>query len=268
MTEFFLAQLPRVAKEELSEEKACIICHEEYGTAPSDSEPAEEAVRLPCPGGHIVGSKCISSWFSSDMNRHSCPYCRTEFLAATILGDHGDRFERWLDQWHVFSSYLGGVGATPDLMQQWQQWFVQWGRAAIDVNGEAITHARTAREDLFRRTGWSEVPADTRTVCWSETESDTELEPLASAIRTLYFRESYLYVIRHPTLGFTPELLNGPPRRLSGECEASIFRRLCGKGAFRGVLDEVQSDNERWHILRSQGYVFDETRWMWSAYPY
>lgn len=98
MTEFFLAQLPRVAKEELSEEKACIICHEEYGTAPSDSEPAEEAVRLPCPGGHIVGSNCISSWFSSDMNRHSCPYCRTEFLAVSILGDHGDRFERWLDQ--------------------------------------------------------------------------------------------------------------------------------------------------------------------------
>ena len=44
MAELFIAQLPRVAKEELSEDTMCIVCH--YSMAPSDSESAEEAVGL------------------------------------------------------------------------------------------------------------------------------------------------------------------------------------------------------------------------------
>lgn len=277
MAEHFLGQLPRVAKEELYEDITCIICHEEFATVAPDSESAEEAVRLPCPGGHTVGLNCISSWLSVDKNRTSCPICRYEFRALTtpfrdsaqqLSSDDGQRLEGWLNQWNHFRSYLECAGGTPRLVQQWEQWFGKWGTTAINVNEEGMARARTARDELFTRTGWSEMPADTEKVLWSETASYIELEPLASAIQTLYFREYYLYLLCQPRIGFHSDLKNGPLPTLNREQEESIFRRLCLIGAFRGVLEGVQSRNERWRILRSQGYVYHESQGIWSAYPY
>ncbi len=276
MAEKFLAQLPKVAKEDLLDENTCMICHEEYGTPPSDSEPAEEAVRLPCPGGHIVGFNCISSWFQSDMNRKSCPYCRHEFFALTTLSDraerlfteHGERLERWIEQWHICRSQLESEGGTPEVVTQWTRWFSRWALAAINVNEESIVRARTARESLFARIGWSEMPADTEAVLWSETGSETALEPLASAIQTRDYREYYWYHIDKRVNDFNPDLLSGPTSRLMSVEVVCYFEHLCRIGAFGEVLQEVRSRREKWKILRSQGFVFDETRWMWSAYPY
>ncbi|KAL9063541.1 MAG: hypothetical protein Q9161_009422 [Pseudevernia consocians] len=273
MAENFLAQLPRVTKEELYGANTCMICHEEYGTPPSDGEPVEEPVRLPCPGGHIVGFSCISSWLSADKNRNSCPYCRYEFdilqdQAPQRLIEHEQRLNRWLGQWNEFRQTLVDARGTPQLLLQWEGWFVQWFTAATCVNEEGIAHARTARNGLFMRTGWSEMPADTRAVLWSETDSRTEFEPLASALQTRDFREYYFHLIYRPRNGCSSGLLNGPMLRLTRVQKGRYFRRLCRIGAFREVLQEVGSRNERWKILRSQGYVFDEERWVWSAYPF
>ena len=41
----FLDRLPRLAKEDLSDNNICLICQEQYETPHSDSEPGEEAVR-------------------------------------------------------------------------------------------------------------------------------------------------------------------------------------------------------------------------------
>ena len=136
------------------------------------------------------------------------------------------------------------------------------------VNEGGTAHARMARNGLFMRTGWSEMLADTRAVLWSETDSRTEFEPLASALQTRDFREYYFHLIYRPRNGCSSGLLNGPMLRLTLVQNDRYFRRLCRIGAFREVLQEVGSRNERWKILRSQGYVFDEERWVWSAYPF
>ena len=277
MAEKFLAQLPRVAKDEIPDNKICIVCHEEYGTTPSDCEPAEEAVRLPCPGKHIVGLTCITSWLLSDMNSNSCPYCRYEvFVVSTPLQqrarqlsvDHGQRLEHWMDQWYTFRGRLENQGATPSQIGRWELWFTQWILAATNINEEDIALARTARNNLFTRMGWSQMPADTDTVLWSETDTSIEIEPLASAIRTRHFREYWLCLMQYPEIGYNPGLLRSPAFLLTIEQKAAIFRHLCRIGAFRGVLEEVESENEKWRILRSQGYTFDEDRRLWSAYPF
>lgn len=277
MAEKFLAQLPRVAKEEITDNKVCIVCHEEYGKAPSDNEPAEQAVRLPCPGKHIVGLTCISSWLSSDMNRNSCPYCRYKLFALStppqqrarqLSVDHGQRLEHWMDRWYIFRGRLEGQGATPLQIGRWESWFTQWILAATNINEEDIALARTARNNLFTRMGWSQMPADTDTVLWSETDTSTEFEPLASAIRTRDFRECWIYLLQDSENGLSPGMLRNPVFLLTIEQKALIFRHLCRIGAFRGVLEEVESENEKWQILRSQGYTFDEDRRLWSAYPF
>lgn len=277
MAENFLARLPKVAKEEMHDDKICIVCYEEYGTSPSDSEPAEEAVRLPCPGGHIVGFTCISSWFASDMDRNSCPYCRYEFFALRsplqnqarqLSTDHGQRLELWIEQWYMLRGRLESQGATPTRIGRWEYWFAQWAMAATSVTEEDIALARTASNNLFTRMGWSQMPADTDTVLWSETDSSTELEPLASAIRTRQFREYWLCLLRFSENGFNLTLLRRPVHQMTSEQEAWIFRRLCRIGAFRGVLEEVESKSEKWRILRSLGYTFDKNRRLWSAYPF
>ena len=63
-------------------------------------------------------------------------------------------------------------------------------------------------------------------------------------------------------------ILDGLKARLTGSDKAGVFNRLRRKRAFRGVLEEVRSVDERWRILRSQGYVFDEEQRVWSACSY
>ena len=276
MAQNFLAQLPRVAKEDISKESTCIVCREEYGTAPSDGEPAEEAVRLPCPGGHIVGFVCISSWLSSERNRNTCPLCRHELFAFPCLpqneiewqSEYGRRFERWLDEWHIIRSHLRDTGCAPERILQWSQWFSSWGMAAVNVNEDGIAHASTARTNLLRQRGWSQMPADTRAVHWSETESSFELEPLASAIQTLHFRELFLYVLHCSRSGFNLVPPRRPTSQLTRQRRGSLYRHLCRIGAFEDVLEEVENKEERWDILRSQGYAWDDLRAIWSACPY
>lgn len=238
MAQPFLDQLPRIAKQDLSD-STCIICQEEYGTAHSDSEPAEEAVRLPCPGGHIVGLRCISSWFSSGVDRTSCPCCRHDFtsLSAPLLvgarpnlDTHTQGFDRWRTQWREFRSFLVTAGGTPELVRKWDEWFVLWNNAAV--------------------------------------HSGDGSEPRIPVTATLFFREYYHYILRHSGNGLTMEVLDGPQPRLTHVDEACIFSRLRRIGAFRNVVEEVASQEAKWRILRSQGFVFDEERWVWYARLY
>ena len=270
----FLAGLPRVAKDELPEDKMCMICHEEYGAAPSDSEPGEEAVRLPCPGGHIVGFNCISSWLSSDMNRRSCPYCRHQFSALTApLDDRAlqllnyERLLRWFHICQDLRQTVESLGGTAELVQRWERWLMDWHRAARQIptpSEEQRARARIVRSSLYARTGWSRLPEDTEMVRWSETGSSTEIGPVV--FRTRFFREYYYYLKHSWVNGANPGLLRGPQYHLANEHSICIYARLCRIGAFRGVLEDVESMNERWRILRSQGLTFDEERWQWSAH--
>ena len=270
MAENFLAQLPRVSKEELPDDSVCIICHEEYGTAPSDSEPAEEAVCLPCPGKHIVGLACISSWLSSDTHRYSCPYCRHEFPALTNPDQlqARQRIGHWVEQWYMLPARLESQGATLTSMRRWNAWFTEWATVAINMSEEDLSLARTARTSLFTRTGWSQLPANTDMVLWSDIDTSIELEPLASAIRTRHFRECWLYLPHCAENGPRRGLLGEPVSQLNFEQEAAVLRYLCRTGAFRVVLEEVENKSERWQILRSLGYTFDEDRRIWAAYPF
>lgn len=238
MAQHFLDQLPRIAKQDLSD-STCIICQEEYGTNQSDSEPAEEAVRLPCPGGHIVGLRCISSWFSPGVNRTSCPYCRHEFTALSprLLvearqppDNHTQGFDRWRTQWREFRSLLVAAGGTPELVRKWDEWFAMWNHATVPHGNGS--------------------------------------EPRIQATETLFFREYYHYILRLPGNGLSMYILDGPQHRLTHVDEACIFSRLRRIGAFRNVLVEVASHETKWRILRSQGYVFDEERWVWYARLY
>ena len=273
MAERFLAQLPRVTKGELPEDNTCIICHEEYGVAPSDSEPAEDAVRLPCPGQHIVGLDCISSWFI-DTYRSTCPYCRYEFPALTVTAPprelalrvpDDERHQRWsrhcLDILQVVHQLSGGSA----LAQRWEQWFMEWyvaSRGDHPPSEEQRSRARTVRSNLYARTGWSELPADTEMVRWSETGSSAEIRPVV--FRTRFYRE-YFYCLRN---GRVDAAMRGPQAQLTNEQKTCIYTHLCQIGAFRGALEDVESLDERWRILRSQGLTFNAERRQWSAYLY
>ena len=121
---------------------------------------------------------------------------------------HDHQVDRWLHQSSEFRSHLVNAGIAPRLIRRWDRWFVQWRRAAFDVDRINMSPARVAREDFFRQTGMSTMPADTDRVLWSESGSGTELEPLLSALQTLYYREHYYYLLRHPTDGFHADFLN------------------------------------------------------------
>lgn len=237
MAQHFLDQLPRIAKQDLSN-STCIICQEEYGTAHSDSEPAEEAVRLPCPGGHIVGLRCISSWFSSGVNKTSCPCCRHEFtaLSAPLLVEprqnpdtHTQGFQRWRTQWREFRSFLVAAGGTPELVRRWDDWFLMWHNAILPPMNRSE----------------SRIPVTA----------------------TLFFHEYYHYILRLGN-GLTMDILDGPQLRLTHVNEACIFSRLRRIGAFQNMLPEVAGDEAKWRILRSRGFVFDEERSVWYARLY
>ena len=92
--------------------------------------------------------------------------------------------------------------------------------------------------------------------------------PEVSGSLTLYFREYYYYILWHSRNELTMDISDDPKARLTGSDEAEIFNRLRRKRAFQGVLGEVQSIDERWRILHSQGYVFDEEQRVWSASSY
>jgi len=90
VVEEFVNRLSNVTIESIhSEDRACCICLQGYGTQPSDRGILEHPVRLPgC--AHIMGSECIRLWLSpgnDGENRHnSCPACRTiVFPLAPLL---------------------------------------------------------------------------------------------------------------------------------------------------------------------------------------
>ena len=62
---------------ECQDGQECLICKEEYGTRPSETEPAERPIHLPCNPKHTVGSSCIVAWLSA---HNTCPICRYEFF--------------------------------------------------------------------------------------------------------------------------------------------------------------------------------------------
>ena len=68
------------------EDRECIICNVSYGSA-DVTKDIEFPVKLKCPGGHIFGSKCITSWLTE---KTTCPYCRFEFQDTIV--------EIWLDE--------------------------------------------------------------------------------------------------------------------------------------------------------------------------
>jgi len=80
----FLKTLPKISTNDLpADSKTCIICTDEYNTAPSPSKPAEHPVQLPCL--HIIGANCIAKWLTERSN--SCPYCRREFFPRALPED-------------------------------------------------------------------------------------------------------------------------------------------------------------------------------------
>lgn len=96
----FLTSLPKVSISDLpADRKTCIICTDEYNTAPETDKPAEQPVRLPCL--HVVGANCIAKWLMERSN--SCPYCRREFFhrasgdAILEIGDDTAWMENLLD---------------------------------------------------------------------------------------------------------------------------------------------------------------------------
>lgn len=139
-----------------------MVCKEKLGTAPLDSIPAEEAVRLPC--GHICGFACLSSWLSPNLYRNSCPYCRHELLPATVRLDEDEleavrlRF-RASDEFESILDTLSRVGASTEVIQSWQVWFDEWAVAVHFANGANVERARVARGELLARTGWLKMPS-------------------------------------------------------------------------------------------------------------
>ncbi|MCJ1458793.1 hypothetical protein MMC28_009167 [Mycoblastus sanguinarius] len=80
MAAVFLRSLPEVQREVLPDGSTCIICQEEYGK-PSENGVTEGAVRLPCPGQHIVGVEYIAKWLIKE-GKNSCPCDRHAFFPA------------------------------------------------------------------------------------------------------------------------------------------------------------------------------------------
>lgn len=85
----FLSSLPRIPIHSLpADAKTCHICTDDYGSARTGDEAIEDAVRLPCPGAHVVGHGCIARWIES--GRNNCPMCRYEFFPSVSEYQNGD----------------------------------------------------------------------------------------------------------------------------------------------------------------------------------
>lgn len=90
MAERFLSQLQTISTSEL-EDKVCVICAEEYGTAQPDSGDVEHPVRFDC--GHVVGSECIKTWLFTGRGRNSCPHCRQKLFDLDNNHDDGNSYD-------------------------------------------------------------------------------------------------------------------------------------------------------------------------------
>lgn len=277
MAETFLAQLPTIQKKDWPEDTTCMICKEAYGTAAFGNSPGEAAVLLPC--GHFCGFDCLSSWLSTNLNRNSCPYCRRKLFAFTtrveaevlLLQGHPRQIS---EDFNVLNSLMSWSWAreSREVLERWLEWLDSWALALHHVDQARIEHARVARGELLTRIGWSEVPrTDYRgAVLWSETASTTDFLPLARAIQTLRFRELWLYLhfrIRNNPDSIEEHILDAPTRTLSTEKEEWLFEQLMNEGAFGGVLEEMTGEQEKWQVLRSQGYSWDTSDRLWTPRP-
>ncbi|MCJ1452381.1 hypothetical protein MMC28_002724 [Mycoblastus sanguinarius] len=223
MAEELLRQLPKIEHD--AHENSCIVCHEPYGT--KDSGDGEYAVRLPCPGHHVIGNKCIATWLLTTGKR-SCPHCRHELFPA--------------QEDEIRQNSAGG------------------GQTALDTSppvGWVALSARTASErNLTLRVDATYLTARVR-----------EGQQRSAARRSRHERETEMYNHLQRLGAPFPDLTNDETWAIlthSPQGDA-LFQWLEGNGAFDEVpvslrpafrRARVLSNRDVWHLLREEGYAF------------
>lgn len=238
MAAYFVSRLPKVLASEL-EDKVCYICHEEYGSLSSNTNPPDEAVRTPCD--HVIGNVCLQAWL--DTGSQTCPFCRSPLFnkqsSETPRGNVLVPVQSLLERDGRGSSTEAQDFASARRMQDhirtilatlrsrndsegvrhWMSWLSDWNSLSL---------ARPSEEDLryaseaMRNLEGMELEYDSPLWLWR----------VAMARRTRRFREYRLYLqLRASELGIqhSPSAPRPTPlMQLSAAAEARLARELIG----------------------------------------
>lgn len=305
MAEIFLSELPEISLEHLLDESKCMICLTAYSTETKEDATVETAARLPC--GHHVGASCIRTWLSPDKEgRNSCPACRMTFFPAQprpyleheLFGMEGRDMEE--DDRHGFRDstntsafirlvlgLIGEIGQPegqemPQREARMQNWrdrirscWPQWFRTTFEQYQDSIRRARTVittrrvPDPGANSNFYSEL---LRPDHLPRQSLEYPIQALATAYRTLSFREALLYTNLRG-YGVNPQSVDLPEiydlRPLSAEQEEALFQDLERTGAFSRINPRIQNpeltNRERWQAHREEGETWNFVTQRWSS---
>ena len=297
MAQEFLNQLPKVQDGELPEGAECMICQEQYGTVLSDNGVLEHALLLPCL--HHVGSECIATWLKPDDGPgNSCPMCRTIFFPERPRDyedeeededededddeddesnnsdeDDEDDDEAWDDDEDgeevdeapvtilaAFQRVRSSIVNTPTREetegQDGREWFQHWPSPTSQYFEDSLKYARQA---LLRPLPSGLIHGIPLHSYSPPVDFEFSVEDLASAYRTLAFRETLLYLYLKEAGARIPPL-EFPHRGLSAQHAEALLWELGQRGAFSVTYVKpghlAMTNRQSWYVHRAKGEVF------------
>ena len=276
----FLSQLPEV--QDVTDDDECPVCLQSYlpTTAPTAKVPGmiqgflsmfgqiepEYAVRLPCQ--HVIGSKCIKRWLSSEEGHNTCPYCVKQLFTPTDhpYCNHPD--------WDMLMDRLGDYGFV--LTRSWE-WIWRPSEAIARITKKDIldylTLAKPAGTTMVERALADKNAVDYLRMeheaakmlagfdpeqPWTADQKTVDHVLLHTSLHlTLYLRETawYLYYEQWRTnfslLGRISR--EYPFRTLRKHHEDALFREMERDRVFDDRVGSL-SHRELWNVWRDMGW--------------
>ena len=283
-TSEFLSQLPKV--QDVTDDDECPVCLQSYlpTTAPPAPAPGmiqgflsrfvrqkpepiepETAVRLPCQ--HVIGSKCIKRWLSSEEDHNTCPYCVKQLFTPTDhpYCNHPD--------WDMLMDRLDDYGFL--LTRSWR-WIWRPSEAIAKISKKDIidylTLTKPAASTLAERLLADENPVDAlrRHHRSAKVLSDFDPERPSAADQkmvdyvlarvsyrlTFHLRETAWYLYYQQRRAGLPSLgridCECPFRKLQKHHEDALFKEMDRDGFFDNQIGSP-THRELWELLRNLG---------------
>ena len=281
----FLSQLPKV--QNVTDDEECPVCLQIYLpiTAPTakasgiiqgflsmfgrqEPEPIEPeyAVRLPCQ--HVIGSKCIKRWLSSEQGHNTCPYCVKQLFTPI------DRPYCNHPDWDMLMGRLGDYGFV--LTRSWT-WIWRRSEAIARITKKDILDylmlakpaATTLTERLFAdKNAVDALRSHHRSAKffadfdperpWTADQETVDVVLLFTSLHlTLHLRETAWYLCYEQQWRTNLSPLGRlsreyPFRTLQKHHEDALFRETERDGVFVNRIGRL-SDRELWNVWRDMG---------------
>ena len=299
MAQQFLDQLPKIRRGELPNGAECMICQEQYGTVPSDNGVIEHAVRLPClhhVGSECIAiwlssetrlgnscPMCRTVFFPAELAAYDSEDEDEDYegeysdgddeddddeMDDDEAGEDGDGPEEAEDRTDgreqtpmtLLAAYQNArsppLNTSSTREMEGQRWFERW---PLPTSQQTEDSQKRARQALMSPPPSGFMNRSLAQTYLPPTDLESKVTELASAYRTVAFRETLLY-LNLKEAGARIPMLQSPHRGLSAHQEEVLLWELGQRGAFRGTPVRpghmAMTNRELWYVHRSKGEVY------------